>query len=394
MHDRRRGRTVHGMILLLATTVLVGCAGSPGPMMTSTTASVTAAAPTPAGRSDGGQSALDAELIEAVWRDDVDRVELLIGRGADVNAIDDTSRNTALIRAAERGHADTVGILLQTDVAVDHVNNLGRTGLHAALESAPQAGGEHHGSVQDYIDTARLLVASGADTGLPARSDGRTPLDIARSAGLSPQVRLLEEAERAVSPAQGELGGAAGRGDADAAAVALRHGAGLEERNRRQQTPLLVAAAADHLDVARLLVRAGADPNAVDDRDDTPWLVTGVTGSVQMGQLLLDAGADLTLTNRFGGLSPIPASERGHADYVEWVVSTDVDLDHVNTPGWTALLEAVVYGDGGARYQRIVRMLLDAGVDSGIADAEGRTALDHAANRGQTVIARILQDER
>ena len=187
-----------------------------------------------------------------------------------------------------------------------------------------------------------------------------------------------------------QLSEAAADGDADAAALALRGGADLETRNDRGQTPLLIAAANDHAGVARLLVFLGADPDAADDRSDTPWLVTGVTGSVEMLEILLPAGPDLALRNRFGGLAPIPAAERGHVDYIRRVVETDVDLDHVNDLGWTALLEAVVLGDGSRPYQEIVQILVDAGVDTNVADANGVTALEHARNRGYDRIVAIL----
>ncbi len=75
--------------------------------------------------------------------------------------------------------------------------------------------------------------------------------------------------------------------------------------------PLLLASAADNVDVARLLVVLGADPDAQDDQQDSAWLVTGVTGSVAMLETLLPAHPDLALRNRFGGVSVIPASERG-----------------------------------------------------------------------------------
>ncbi len=97
------------------------------------------------------------------------------------------------------------------------------------------------------------------------------------------------------------------------------------------------------------------------------------------------------MVNRFGGVSVIPASERGHVEYVRRVVSTGIDVNHVNRLGWTALLEAVLLGDGGARHQEIVRILLGAGADASIADREGVTALDHAGRLGFGEIARILR---
>ncbi len=189
----------------------------------------------------------------------------------------------------------------------------------------------------------------------------------------------------------GALAVASDTGDLALAAAALRAGAGTETRDDAGRTPLLVAATEDRVEVARLLVRRGADPDALDGRHDTPWLVTGVTGSVAMGRVLLAAGADLTVRNRYGGLSVIPASERGHAEYVEWVVGTDIDLDHVNDLGWTALLEAVILGDGGPRHQRIVRALLEAGADPSIADADGVSALEHARAKGQRAVVALLE---
>lgn len=184
---------------------------------------------------------------------------------------------------------------------------------------------------------------------------------------------------------------AAACGDADGVALALRAGADLETRDAKQRTPLLLAVTGDHVDAARVLVAMGADPDALDDRHDTPWLVTGVTGSVPMLEALLPAGPDLTIRNRFGGVSVIPASERGHVDYVRRVVTTGIDVNHVNDLGWTALLEAVILGDGGERHQQIVRILIDAGADRSLGDTEGVTALEHARAQGYAAIAQILE---
>lgn len=103
------------------------------------------------------------------------------------------------------------------------------------------------------------------------------------------------------------------------------------------------------------------------------------------------ADPDLTITNRFGGVSVIPAAERGHAEYVRRVVQTGIDVNHVNYPGWTALLEAVYYGDGSLAHQEIVRILLAAGADPSFEDANGRIALEHAEARGQREVAQILR---
>lgn len=358
---------------------------------------------------------MNEQLIKAAWDNDVARARQLVQAGADVNHADDTQQSayliaasegyvdlldltlrngaeinakdsydgTALIRAAERGHADVVGRLVQAGIDLDHVNNLGWTALHEAVVLGDDG--------PDAADTVRVLVAAGADISIEAGRDGKAALEHAEARGFDAIVSTLRTAADEVTDADQQLLRAAASGDADSAAAALRGGADLETRDTNRRTPLLLAVTDDHLETARLLVHLGADPDALDGQHDTPWLVTGVTGSVPMAELLLSVDPDLTVRNRYGGLSIIPASERGHADYVERVARTEIDLDHINDLGWTALLEAVILGEGSDRWQRVVRSLLEHGADPSIADRDGITPLQHARNRGFTEIAHLLE---
>ncbi|MFG2672737.1 ankyrin repeat domain-containing protein [Streptomyces sp. NPDC048445] len=167
---------------------------------------------------------------------------------------------------------------------------------------------------------------------------------------------------------------AARAGDTDSVRTAIEGGARVDVRDEELRTPLLLAVHGDH---------------------ESPWLATGVTGSVPMLHALLPAGPDLKLRNRFGGIALIPASERGHVAYVrELLRVTDIDVDHVNRLGWTALLEAVILGDGGRAHRQIVELLLAAGATPGLPDGDGGTALEHAERRGFAEIAALLRDTR
>ena len=79
---------------------------------------------------------------------------------------------------------------------------------------------------------------------------------------------------------------------------------------------------------------------------------------------------------------------------VRALLETDIDVDHVNRLGWTALLEAVILGDGGPAHQEIVRMLLAGGADPSIADNDGVTPLAHARERGYRAMAALLEQAR
>jgi ankyrin repeat protein len=250
-----------------------------------------------------------------------------------------------------------------------------------------------------FVSLAGLAVLAIACN---TQSDGDASARQKPSAGRTESGIPKDKAERSASPKRSAADPSASRdllegarsGDADVIRSAIKRGADLETRDSDRRTPLLLAATGDHVEAAEVLVEAGADPDALDQQHDTPWLVTGVTGSAAMARTLAKAAPDYTIVNRYGGTSLIPAGEHGHVDYIREVTTNpdiDVDVNHVNNLGWTALLEAVILGDGGKDHQESVKLLLDGGADRSIVDKSGTTALEHAKERGYDEIARLLR---
>lgn len=173
----------------------------------------------------------------------------------------------------------------------------------------------------------------------------------------------------------------------------LSSGAELETRDSSESTPLLIATRANHIEVARILINANADVNAKDNIDDTPFLYAGAEGRNEILKMILATGkANLEDTNRYGGTALIPAAHHGHPETVRILLGTAINIDHMNNLNWTALLEAVILGDGGPVYQSIVGLLLDAGADPKITDRDGITPLIHAKLRDFTEIVRLIED--
>jgi ankyrin repeat protein len=64
----------------------------------------------------------------------------------------------------------------------------------------------------------------------------------------------------------------------------------------------------------------------------------------------------------------------------------------VNYLHWTAVIEAIVLGDGGPRHQLTLQALVAAGANLQLPDREGRTPLALARARGYATMVRLLED--
>lgn len=184
---------------------------------------------------------------------------------------------------------------------------------------------------------------------------------------------------------------AASVGRVDEVARLIQSGAPLDAQDAQGRSALLRAVAGDHLSVAKVLLEAGASPNTQAANRDTPWLLAGALGRAEIIAAMLPRKPDLSIRNRYGGNALIPACERAHVEAVKLLLTSGIDLDHVNDLGWTCLLEIVILGDGGPRHQQVARLVLDAGANPSLADKDGVTPLAHARQRGQQAIARLIE---
>lgn len=173
----------------------------------------------------------------------------------------------------------------------------------------------------------------------------------------------------------------------------LRAGVNIEATDNHKRTALMMATYENNRDAAEVLIAAGADVNAQDDRLESPLLHSGARGYTGILKAILATGkADHLVLNRFGGTALIPACERGHTDVVKELLQIkDYPIDHVNNLTWTALMEAIVLGNGGKTHTTIVQLLVDAGCDVNIPDRDGITPMQHARKMGFQNIVNILE---
>lgn len=184
---------------------------------------------------------------------------------------------------------------------------------------------------------------------------------------------------------------AAEQGDTKRVLKLLEKNADINAKDTQGRTPVMAATHGNKADTVKELIRAGADINLQDKRQDNPLLYAGAEGLLEIVKLTVEAKADTSITNRFGGTALIPAAERGHVKVVEELLTkSDVDVNHINDLGWTALMEAIVLSDGGADHQQIVQLLIKHGADVNIPDKNGVTPLQHARKKGYTEIEKML----
>ena len=187
------------------------------------------------------------------------------------------------------------------------------------------------------------------------------------------------------------LHAAAWQGDGARLARLIAAGAPLNERDGHGRTPLHVATYARQREAIRLLARAGADLGALESDRYDAVTIAAVADDEETLQLLLSLGASAKLvTSRYDGTALIAAAHLGHDGVVRQLIKAGAPLDHVNNLHWTALIEAIVLGDGGPRHVATLRLLVEAGANLQFADREGRTPLALARARGYETMAAIL----
>ena len=162
-------------------------------------------------------------------------------------------------------------------------------------------------------------------------------------------------------------------------------------RDRQGRTALMLAGYGEHHAAAEVLIKAGADLNALENRAYDLLTISSVQNDVKMVKLAIAAGANTKqVTSPYDGTALIAAAHLGHVEVVKALIAGGAPLDHVNNLNWTALIEAIVLGDGGENHTECVRALVAAGADVNLPDGNGVRPLGLAMRRGYTAISEIL----
>jgi ankyrin repeat protein len=325
----------------------------------------------------------------AVYHDDVELVERLLGAGADANAANSYG-STPLREAAVAANAAVVERLLAAGAEPNVANEDGETPLMVLARSS-------------NVEAARLLIEAGADVNAREAWRNQTALIWAAAQKQAAMVTLLLEHgaepnarskpndwDRQVSAERRRqfrpFGGltalmyAAREGCADCARALVEGGADIDLAGSRNITPLIMALENMHFDTAAYLLEAGAAVDVWDWWGRTPLymavdlntlprggrpdrLSTDTTPALALVEGILERGAN---PNSQLKLLP-PYRERG----------ADRGCDSLLVTGATPLLRAAKTFDTAA-----MRVLIAHGARLDLPNASGVTPLMAAAGYG------------
>ena len=162
-------------------------------------------------------------------------------------------------------------------------------------------------------------------------------------------------------------------------------------RHWSAQTPLMAAAVRGDTDAMQLLIGKGADVNTKNGAGETALILAAANGNPRVVQLLLEKGADATVKTKRSETALGNAATTGVEETVKLLLGHGADINVRNIRGYSPLMLAA---SSDVMPAGVVKMLLAAGADTSYSADYDETALDLAAKRGDTEVARLLGGSR
>jgi hypothetical protein len=188
------------------------------------------------------------------------------------------------------------------------------------------------------------------------------------------------------------LHAAAANGDVAEIEKLIADGENPNIQDSHSRTPLLVAAFQRKAAAAQALIRLGANAKAHDTDGYDILAIATLNNDPEMLKVGLAGGADAKATTGFDdGSALITAAHLGFVEIVRALIEGHAILDHTNARGWTALITAVVLGNGDSNHTATVDALVKAGADVTIKDRDGKSALDYARSRGYSEMIHSME---
>ncbi|KAK1541509.1 hypothetical protein CPAR01_07498 [Colletotrichum paranaense] len=282
----------------------------------------------------------------------------------------------ALFRAVKTGNLGTARIILDTGVSIDTEYEPFPTPLVAAVASGQRS-------------CIEFLLESGADINKGCRRYGRNPIHEAIAAAPEAIIRLLIQRgcnleARDVSGQTPIHTACKWNGKAETVALLLREGANVCAQNDAGNTPLIVAASNDHVDIVELLLSQGIPTHHSNH--------AGSMFSHEASQQQFDGGPPdfRHIANKLGETALFVVRPNGSSRVMRNLLNAGLDPTHQDNLGKNFLHEACKRGSPSPRYLYDVQEAVEKGLEIDGRDYEGRTPLMNAAKISDSPFVKFL----
>jgi ankyrin repeat protein len=282
-------------------------------------------------------------LLDAAKAGQLDLVNKLLSKKADVNHAEAGSGATALHLAAMEQHASVVSALLKHGADVNLKTLSGRTPLLLAIAGGDKA-----------LATVDCLLNGGAEIEAGSAGDGNggdTPLFMAVSQGANRLIDRLISGGASTRAVQADgstlLHAAAHGGDAETVRLILRFSDSIDVRRQDGDAPLHVAARVGNVAAVSALVDSGALIDAPGTNGFTALALAVKSNRPLVVECLLARGADVAISYGTGASAGSPmqiAALHGYDDIVQMLIKAGASMEASEVNGKSALALAKAAG--------------------------------------------------
>lgn len=373
---------------------------------------------------------------------------VLLEHGADPNAKDERG-TTPLMLAPD---AATVDVLVEYGADIQELRGSGKGFGISSPQADPEGRLEalrRHGLEVDLgkegprllfsavmthrVDQVKSLLASGVDPNAIAKYPGSSNSSALTLAILQGQMRIIALLREAGANDVGKLTEAVALGDLKRARELLASGADVNERNGTNETPLIFSVHRGQVESVKLLLEHGADVNLFTDGGFTAEVLAAtfrwfmemekgdfapVSGMHEKREAVpaIAAISDLLAarkpnieTRNAQGLTVLHQAAIWGSVIAKPIFDKGADIDAQTPAGMTPLMLAIASKPFDAKktavisdqnetvrteatmHGNFVKTLLDKGADMTLRNAEGKTALDLAREKGDAELIELLE---